>query len=153
MSNATDQRCLPGCNQTLNKELLRKKGFVLPCNQQLRLLPSGVKSSVADKWGEKKKYSVLRTRFAIMNKTFEHQTIIAQTTIYIRLQGIKLPQKIFKITSRFYNDSTPHYARLQSLNHITYNAEKLNFWPPTAASYISPFFLQHHHPILVFGIC
>jgi uncharacterized damage-inducible protein DinB len=50
----------------------------------------------ASKWGEKTKvfntYEV--TRFAMLNKTFEHQTHHrGQTTIYIRQNGIKPPQE------------------------------------------------------------
>jgi hypothetical protein len=55
-----------------------------------------VKNSDVNKWGEKTKvfntYEV--TRFAMMNKTFEHQNHHrGQTTIYIRLNGIKPPQE------------------------------------------------------------
>jgi len=55
-----------------------------------------VKNSDVNKWGEKTKmfntYEV--TRFALMNKTFEHQDHHrGQTTIYIRLNGIKPPQE------------------------------------------------------------
>jgi len=55
-----------------------------------------VKKSDVNKWGEKIKmfntYEV--TRFALMNKTFEHQDHHrGQTTIYIRLNNIKPPQE------------------------------------------------------------
>lgn len=55
-----------------------------------------VKNADVNKWGEKIKvfntYEV--TRFAMMNKTFEHQDHHrGQTTIYIRLNGIKPPQE------------------------------------------------------------
>jgi uncharacterized damage-inducible protein DinB len=55
-----------------------------------------VNNSDVNKWGEKTKvfntYEV--TRFAMMNKTFEHQDHHrGQTTIYIRLSGIKPPQE------------------------------------------------------------
>lgn len=55
-----------------------------------------VKNSDMNKWGEKvKMFNTFEdTRFAMMNKTFEHQTHHrGQTTIYIRLQGIKPPQE------------------------------------------------------------
>ncbi|HEV3411577.1 MAG TPA: DinB family protein, partial [Puia sp.] len=54
---------------------------------------SAVKSTDVNKWGENKKvFGRELTRFAIMIKTFEHQTHQrGQTTIYIRLQGIKPP--------------------------------------------------------------
>jgi hypothetical protein len=55
-----------------------------------------VKNSDMTKWGETRKmfnaYDV--TRYALMNKTFEHQDHHrGQTTIYIRLNNIKPPQE------------------------------------------------------------
>lgn len=54
---------------------------------------NAVKSSDVNKWGEKKKLrNYEETRFAMMMKTFEHQTHHrGQTTIYIRLLGIRPP--------------------------------------------------------------
>lgn len=57
---------------------------------------NAVKNSDVNKWGEKTKmfntYEV--TRWALMNKTFEHQDHHrGQTTIYIRLNGIRPPQE------------------------------------------------------------
>jgi uncharacterized damage-inducible protein DinB len=56
---------------------------------------NAVKNSDVTKWGEKKKmFGMEATRFALMIKTFEHQTHHrGQTTIYIRLQGIKPPDE------------------------------------------------------------
>jgi uncharacterized damage-inducible protein DinB len=57
---------------------------------------NAVKSSDVTKWGEKVKIfgSVEATRFALILKTFEHQTHHrGQTTIYIRLQGIRPPDE------------------------------------------------------------
>jgi len=57
---------------------------------------SAVKTSDTNKWGEKKKIfgRFEETRFAAMNKAFEHQSHHrGQTTIYIRLQGIKPPNE------------------------------------------------------------
>jgi uncharacterized damage-inducible protein DinB len=57
---------------------------------------NAVKNSDVNKWGEKIKMSadVGATRFAIMLKAFEHQTHHrGQTTIYIRLLGIRPPQE------------------------------------------------------------
>ncbi len=56
---------------------------------------NAVKNSDVKKWGEKKKiFGFDETRFALMNKAFEHQTHHrGQTTIYIRLQGIRPPQE------------------------------------------------------------
>ena len=55
-----------------------------------------VKNSDVNKWGENTKLfnRFEQTRFALMNKTFEHQGHHrGQTTIYIRLQGIKPPEE------------------------------------------------------------
>jgi uncharacterized damage-inducible protein DinB len=55
-----------------------------------------VKNSDISKWGEVKKIfnRFDETKFAIMNKAFEHQTHHrGQTTIYIRLVGIKPPEE------------------------------------------------------------
>lgn len=56
---------------------------------------AAVKNSDMNKWGEKiKVFGMDVTRYAEMIKTFEHQTHHrGQTTIYIRLQGIKPPQE------------------------------------------------------------
>ena len=56
---------------------------------------NAIKNADVNKWNEKKKiFSYEETRFAIINKAFEHQTHHrGQTTIYIRLQGIKPPQE------------------------------------------------------------
>jgi DinB family len=57
---------------------------------------NAVKNSAVSKWWEKKKMfnNYEETRFALMNKTFEHQTHHrGQTTIYIRLQGITPPNE------------------------------------------------------------
>lgn len=57
---------------------------------------AAVKNSDISKWGEIKKLfnRFDETRFAIMNKAFEHQNHHrGQTTIYIRLQGIKPPEE------------------------------------------------------------
>jgi len=58
-----------------------------------------VKNTDDKKWGEKKKiFSFEETRFALMNKAFEHQSHHrGQTTIYIRMVGTKPPQeKLFQ---------------------------------------------------------
>jgi uncharacterized damage-inducible protein DinB len=56
---------------------------------------SAVKTSDVNKWGEKKKFGPgEETRFALMMKAFEHQTHHrGQTTIYIRLLGIRPPNE------------------------------------------------------------
>jgi uncharacterized damage-inducible protein DinB len=62
---------------------------------------NAVTNTDINKWGEKKKMfnTFEETRFALMNKTFEHQSHHSgQTTIYIRLQGIRPPQeRLFQI--------------------------------------------------------
>ena len=56
---------------------------------------NSVKNSDVNKWKEKTKFfSFEETRYAFLNKAFEHQGHHrGQTTIYIRLQGIKPPQE------------------------------------------------------------
>jgi len=56
---------------------------------------NAVKNSDLNKWGEKIKiFGMETTRYAMMIKTFEHQTHHrGQTTIYIRVAGIKPPQE------------------------------------------------------------
>lgn len=56
---------------------------------------NAVKNFDVNKWGEKiKVFGFESTRFAFMQKTFEHQTHHrGQTTIYIRLQDIRPPQE------------------------------------------------------------
>ncbi|MEO6221463.1 MAG: DinB family protein [Ginsengibacter sp.] len=56
---------------------------------------NAVKNSDVKKWFEKKKvFSFEETGFALMNKSFEHQTHHrGQTAIYIRLKGIRPPQE------------------------------------------------------------
>jgi uncharacterized damage-inducible protein DinB len=53
---------------------------------------NAVRTSDGSKWGETIKSFNNETRFVLMMKAFEHQTHHrGQTTIYIRLQGIKPP--------------------------------------------------------------
>jgi uncharacterized damage-inducible protein DinB len=56
---------------------------------------NAVKTSDVAKWGETTDvFGFKVTKFAMMEKVFEHQTHHrGQTTIYIRLQGIKPPQE------------------------------------------------------------
>ena len=57
---------------------------------------NAVQNSDTAKWGEKREVpgADASTRFALMNKAFEHQTHHrGQSTIYIRLLGIKPPQE------------------------------------------------------------
>ena len=56
---------------------------------------SAVKNSDVNKWGKRESLAGKEvSRFAMMNKAFEHQTHHrGQTTIYIRLQGIRPPEE------------------------------------------------------------
>ena len=56
---------------------------------------NAVQSSDINKWGEVlDMFGNKVTRYALMNKAFEHQTHHrGQTTIYIRLEGIRPPQE------------------------------------------------------------
>jgi len=56
---------------------------------------NAVKNSDVSKWGTKRKVMKFEeTEYAIMSKTFEHQTHHrGQTTIYIRLNNIRPPQE------------------------------------------------------------
>ena len=56
---------------------------------------NAAKNSDVNKWGEKKKVFIFEeTRLALMMKAFEHQGHHrGQTTIYIRVQGIKPPEE------------------------------------------------------------
>jgi hypothetical protein len=57
---------------------------------------NAVKTSDIGKWGEIKQVfgRFNETNFAILNKCFEHQGHHrGQTTVYIRLQGIKPPEE------------------------------------------------------------
>ena len=56
---------------------------------------NAVKTFDLAKWGEtKQQFGFTETRYALMIKTFEHQTHHrGQATIYIRLQGIRPPQE------------------------------------------------------------
>ncbi len=57
---------------------------------------NSVRNSDISKWGDKKKLfgRFEETNFAILNKAFEHQGHHrGQTTVYIRLQGIKPPEE------------------------------------------------------------
>lgn len=73
-----------------------KDSVVYYVNSSYDFCRNAVQNSDASKWNEKIKvfntYDV--TRLAMMNKTFEHQTHHrGQTTIYIRLVGVKPPQE------------------------------------------------------------
>jgi uncharacterized damage-inducible protein DinB len=97
MSNATDQPMPAAFKADLEHSpgAQTKDSVVYYVMASYDFCIDGVKNSDVKKWFEKKKLREYEeTRFALMNKTFEHQTHHrGQTTIYIRLQGIVPPQE------------------------------------------------------------
>ena len=97
MSNATDQQppSLGPADLEHSPTAQKKDSVMYYVTTSYDYCINAVKNFDVKKWGEKKKvFSFEETRFAFMNKTFEHQTHHrGQTTIYIRLQGIKPPEE------------------------------------------------------------
>ena len=98
MMNATDQKTpsVFGNPNLENSPGAQKKDSVMVyVTASYDYCINAVKNTDINKWGEKKKiFGFEETRFALMIKTFEHQTHHrGQTTIYIRRQGIKPPQE------------------------------------------------------------
>ena len=98
MSNATDQKpaSFPQSDLEHSPGAQQKDSVVYYVTASYDYCISAVKNLDVSKWGEKKKLfnNFEETRFALMLKTFEHQTHHrGQTTIYIRLQGIRPPQE------------------------------------------------------------
>jgi uncharacterized damage-inducible protein DinB len=98
MMNATGQPPLPWLPSDVeHSATAQKKDSVMSyVTASYDYCINAVKNSDVNKWGEKTKLfnKYEQTRFALMNKTFEHQTHHrGQTTIYIRLQGIVPPQE------------------------------------------------------------
>ena len=97
MSNATDQQPSSWLMSNPEKRASsqQKDSVMYYVTSSYDFCINGVKNSDTNKWGEKKKlFNFEETRFALMNKTFEHQGHHrGQTTIYIRLQGIKPPDE------------------------------------------------------------
>lgn len=97
MSNATDVK--PPAFMMVNLEhsstAQNKDSVMYYVTSSYDFCINAVKTSDVKKWGEKRKFmNFEETRLALMNKTFEHQTHHrGQTTIYIRLQGIKPPEE------------------------------------------------------------
>jgi uncharacterized damage-inducible protein DinB len=99
MSNASDQKppaafsANPKLEETTSAQSKDSVMYYVTASYDYCI--NAVRNSDITKWGEKKKvFSFEETRFALMNKTFEHQTHHrGQTTIYIRLKGIKPPQE------------------------------------------------------------
>ena len=97
MSAATDQKPPASAMGNLEQSAgaQKKDSVMYYVTSSYDFCINAVKNSDANKWGEKKKfYNFEETRYAFMNKTFEHQGHHrGQTTVYIRLQGIKPPQE------------------------------------------------------------
>lgn len=73
----------------------KKDSVVYYVNTSYDFCINAVRNSDVSKWAERKKFfSFEESMFALMLKTFEHQTHHrGQTTIYIRQQGIKPPEE------------------------------------------------------------
>jgi uncharacterized damage-inducible protein DinB len=98
MMNATGQPPLSWLSEGLenSKTAQSKDSVMYYVTSSYDYCMNAVKNFDVNKWGEKVKMfnTYEETRFAVMNKVFEHQTHHrGQTTIYIRLNGIKPPQE------------------------------------------------------------
>jgi len=98
MMNATSLPPLPWLSEGLeNRKTAQGKDSVMYfVTASYDYCLNTVKNFDVNKWGEKVKLfnTYDETRFAVMNKVFEHQNHHrGQTTIYIRLNGIKPPQE------------------------------------------------------------
>ncbi|HEX9512448.1 MAG TPA: DinB family protein [Puia sp.] len=97
MSKATDQKPLAFVMSDLehSSAAQQKDSVMYYVTASYDYCIDAVKSTDVNKWGEKKKLETFEaTCWALMMKTFEHQTHHrGQATIYIRLQGIRPPQE------------------------------------------------------------
>ncbi len=98
MSNVSDQKPPGWLSFTLEQRpsAQQRDSVVTYVTESYDYAINAVKNSDMSKWGEVKKLfgRFDETRFAIMNKAFEHQGHHrGQTTIYIRLLGIKPPEE------------------------------------------------------------
>jgi len=97
MSNATGQQTPSWLTSNPEKRATaqQKDSVMYYVTNSYDFCLNAVKNSDITKWWEKKKiFGFEETGFALMNKTFEHQGHHrGQTTVYIRLQGIKPPQE------------------------------------------------------------
>jgi uncharacterized damage-inducible protein DinB len=94
---ATDQKTLPWAKPSFqnNPSVQNKDSVVYYVVASYDYVANAIKNSDIGRWGEIKKIlGVEVTRFAILNKVFEHQTHHrGQTTIYIRLLDIRPPNE------------------------------------------------------------
>ena len=96
MSNATDETPPPFSQSDVEHSAAtqNKDSVMYYVTASYDYCLTTVKNLDVKKWFEKKKTMNEETRFALMSKAFEHQTHHrGQTTIYIRLQGIKPPNE------------------------------------------------------------
>ena len=97
MSMATDQQAPAWAQFSLenNKTAQNKDSVMYYVTKSYEFCRDAVKNCDPKKWGEKKTiFGFEETKFALMQKAFEHQGHHrGQTTIYIRLQGIKPPEE------------------------------------------------------------
>ena len=98
MTNATGVPPLPWATQELenSKTAQGKDSVMYYVVASYDYCLNAIKNFDVNKFGEKVKLfgRFEETRFAVMNKVFEHQTHHrGQTTIYIRLNGIRPPQE------------------------------------------------------------
>jgi uncharacterized damage-inducible protein DinB len=97
MMNATGQTPASWLSPNLENSsgAQMKDSVVYYVNSSYDYCINSVKSLDLNKWGEKTKvFGMEMTRYALMIKTFEHQTHHrGQTTIYIRTAGYKPPQE------------------------------------------------------------
>ena len=97
MSRATGAQtpAFSGSNMEHSASAQTKDSVLYYVNSSYDFCINAVKNTDVSKWGEKlKMFGMETTRFAMMMKTFEHQTHHrGQTTIYIRVAGIKPPQE------------------------------------------------------------
>ena len=97
MSNATDQQPPSWLmsNPEQRSTAQQKDSAIYYVSNSYDFCINAVKNLDVTKWGEKKKiFKFEESRFALMNKAFEHQGHHrGQTTVYIRLQGIKPPEE------------------------------------------------------------
>ena len=97
MATATDQPPLPWVSFDLEKRgtAQTKDSVMYYVTASYDFCLNAVKKSDPSKWKENVKlYGFETTKFGLMQKVFEHQTHHrGQTTIYIRLNGIKPPEE------------------------------------------------------------
>ena len=97
MSTATDQKPLPWATFDLEKRATAqtKDSVMYYVTTSYDLCFNAVKNSNPAKWKDDVTiFGFKTTKFGLMQKTFEHQTHHrGQTTIYIRLNGIKPPEE------------------------------------------------------------